>query len=512
MLGIERGPWLEFAPGESEPVAISHAGSIPASSTPAEYDTLRLILNVVIGNLQNNGLKAIYRYTGTFSSNLLAGSPPYTLTGSSPVTGDIAYFGADQPFYGLVTEFSVLPDASTFVFEFWNGSAWVTLTTLFSGPGIDYPFGPGTQRWLPSTVATWAKTTINDENRYWIRWRVTFGDGMTTYTQATRHIYATTNAYIEVDEDEIAGTLDALMRCYLQRYNIDATTNIEVWAGLRSYERGANFVAHINMGDGNPSGVDVAGTLGGGVNGHTNATALDITDPLAPGGISISLVGATGDTIGKAISVYFGGTSYRSFYGRFRLFVLLNSDDNTGASRLRYNVTNYTGTAEYVKGEIKSVATTPTSYQLVDLGNVTLPAADTLLLAEETYGFNLNIEALVTNAKTLTFLSVILIPADESMLQVSGIVPSIAADGGSVIHVDGIGYPKFKVRAFSMEGDPYVVTSGPLTVSSSEPPILHAGTRQRWWFLFRDANIANPAITTSVKMAKCQRYKALRSD
>lgn len=516
VLGIERGPWLEFVPGLSEPVAISHAGSLPASSTDPDLDTLTFTVNVFIGNMQNAGLKAIYVFTGGSSGNLLAGSPPYALFATPPATGNTTYFGADQPFYGLVTDLSSLTDASvTLAYEFWNGAAWVPITVLFSGPVAFGTVGIGSLRWLPSSVSTWAKTTVNGENRYWIQIRVVAASGgTTTYTQANRHIYAATNAYIEVAEDEVGGTLDALMRTYLQRYNVDTTDQIEFWAGLRSYERGSSFVAHINFGNlsGNPAGIIVTGTLAG-TNGHTNAVTANFAHPTAPGGESASLVGATGDTLGTAIYVNFGGsTAYRSFYGRFRLFVLLNTDDNTGASRLRYSVNNYTATAEYARGEIKSVATTPTSYQLVDLGNVTLPAADTLLLTEDTYGFRLNIEALVTNLKTLTFLSIILMPADECLLQVSGKIPSVTADSLSVIHVDGIGYPKHKVRAFSMEGDPYVVTSGPLTVSSSEPPILHAGTRQRWWFLFRDAQIANPAIATSVKVHKCQRYLGLRGD
>ena len=194
--------------------------------------------------------------------------------------------------------------------------------------------------------------------------------------------------------------------------------------------------------------------------------------------------------------------------------MLLNTADNTGASRLRYAVTNYTNTATYVRGEIKAVATSPTSYQLVDLGNITLPAADTLLLTDDTHGFQLRIEALVTNAKTLTFLSVILLPADEMLMQISGQVPSVGFAGIQVVLLDSVEYPKYKARAFAMDSvtdDPYIVTSGPLTVNGSGEAIMHAGTRQRFWFLFQDAN-ASPAIPASLKLYKSQRYIGLRGD
>lgn len=524
VVGIERDLWLEFAPGTYESVAISHAGSLPAQSFDCVFDSIvglcdSTFLNVLIGNMHNRGLQAIYRYTGTFSANLLGTSPPYAFTSTPPATGDILYLGSDQPFYGIATDLSTWADGGTFVNEYWNGSTWTTLTPDTRGPG-SFSWSPdiiGIFAWPISSVSNWAKTTVNSENRYWIRFRVTSGGGTTTYIQANRHIYATATNYIEVAEDEVLGTMDALLRTFIQFYPQSAASSIKVWMGLRSYSRGANFVAHLNVGTtspGNPSGVTVTGTAGSGAFGHTNATVASSTVPTAPGGESVALTGSTGDTIGTVFYFTFNSSVCEHFYGRYRMFVLLNTDDDTGASRLRYTVTNSTNTATYVTGEIKSVATSPTSYQLVDLGNVTLPAADTLLTTDNTYGFQLRIEGLVTNAKTLTFLSVILMPADEMLMQMSGQIPATASDQIEVVLLDSIEYPKYRTRAFAMDADvndPYVVISGPLTLTGSSEAIIHAGTRQRYWFLFQDAN-ASPAIPATIKFYKCQRYIGLRGD
>lgn len=520
ILGIERDLWLEFPPGEYESVAIGHEFSDPPRAFDCVFDQIvglceNLDPNVMIGNMQNRALQDIFRYTGTFSANLLAGSPPYNLFATPPATGDIAYFGSDQPFYGIATDFSVIEDNATLVYEYWNGSAWTTLTTNANGPESFVNTGIAFLLWPTSSVANWAKVSVNSEVRYWVRVRVATGAGTTTYTQANRHIYATATNYVEVAEDEVLGTMDALLKAFIQFYPQSTTEEIKVWIGLRTYSRGTSFAAHINVGDdGNPTGVSVASTLGGGVDGHANAATFDITEPTVPGGVSISLVGTTGDTLGRAMIVSFSEDVCQDFYGRFRCFVLLNTDDNTGASRLRYTITNYTDTATYARGEIKAVATSPTTYQLVDLGNVALPAADTLLATDNTYGFRLNIEALVTNAKTLTFLSVILMPADEMLMQVSGQVPETGITSIECVLLDSIEYPKYQVRAFAMDAeisDPYLVISGPLTVNGSGEAILHAGTRQRYWFLFQDVN-ASPAIAATLKFYKCQRYIGLRGD
>lgn len=523
IFGIERGLWLEFVPGEYESVAISHANSGTAQSYDCTVNPLNglcedTFLNVLIGNMHNRALQAIYRFTGSFSANLLGTSPPYAFTATPPATGDILYLGADQPFYGIATYLSDWADGATFVQEYWNGAAWTTLTPDTRGPG-SFTWSPdvnGIFAWPTSSVSNWAKTTVNSESRYWIRFRVSSGGGTTTYVQANRHIYSTATNYIEVAEDEVLGTMDALQRALIQFYPQSTTDEIKVWMGLRTYERGANFVAHLNVGTtspGNPTGVTVTGTLAT-VEGHANATVNSAAVPTAPGGESVALTGVTNDVLGTIFYLTFNSSVCEHFYGRFRLFVLLNSDDNTGASRLRYSVTNYTNTATYVRGEIKAVATSPTTYQLVDLGNVTLPAADTILTTDATYGFQLRIDGLVTNAKTLTFLSVILMPADEMLMQMSGSIPEVTTENIEVVLLDSIEYPKYPTRAFAMDSvinDPYLAISGPVTVNGSGEAILHAGTRQRFWFLFQDAN-ASPAIPANLKLYKCQRYIGLRGD
>jgi hypothetical protein len=518
-LGIERGLWLEFPPGEYESIAIAHAGSTPPMSFTCTFDIItggceNLDPNVLIANMSNRGLQAIYKFTGSFSANLLGEALPYSLMADPPATGNIVYFGSDQPFWGIATDFSEVADpANTLVYEYWDGAAWTAFTPDVISPASFDDTGVAFTKWAISEMPDWTKVSVNSDVYFWVRVRVTSGGtGTTTFTQANRHIYSTTTNYIEVLETAVLGQQDALLRMLLGIYTTGAaTTSAEFWMGLRSYERGSSFVAHINLGGnpaGNASGITVGGSSAG--SGHTNATVSNQPDQTSPGGGSFSLTGATGDTIATIGGATFDGTIADHYYGRFRMFVLLDSDDNTGASQLRYATYNSASNVVFVRGEIKTVAATPTTYQLVDLGSVSLPPSDVFLASDTTYGFRLVIEGVVTNLKTLTFHSIILIPTDEYMVHVEG--EALSQEIQSVL-LDGIGYPKYKQRAFSLYGDPYVFIANALTASGGEEPILHAGTRQRYWFLFRDtSDQAPPNMMVSVKMYKTERFLSLRAD
>jgi hypothetical protein len=521
-IALERDLWLELPPSEYQSIAIAHSGSTPAMAYDCIYDIIEdacenLDPHVMIGNMQTRGLQVIFRYTGTMSDNLLASSPPYALFGDPPATGDIVYFGSDQPFYGLATNFSELADpTNTLVYEYWSGAAWVTLT-LDTSTGFNSfdNEGIGFIRWPLSSIAGWAKTDLNVDDVYFgVRVRVTAGGvGTTTYIQSSRHVYSLTYSYVDVLETAVLGQHNALLRSLIQIFRASAAmTGIDVWMGLRSYERGAAFVAHLNLGGnptGNPAGITAGGSTASAY--HANATGSNQPDPVSPGGGSISLTGTTGDTVGLICGLTFSGSIANQYFGRYRCFALVDSNDGDGLSKLRYATANIDGTATFVTGELKAIAASPTTYQLVDLGSILLPPTDTMLVTEEFYGFQIRIDGVISNTKVVTFHSVILIPSDEYFVNIYG--DTVENDITSVL-LDGIGYPKYKSRAFTMFGDPYITITGPLTVSGGEAPIIHAGTRQRYSFLFRDrtTNQASPALAASIKMYRCQRYLTLRGD
>jgi hypothetical protein len=74
----------------------------------------------------------------------------------------------------------------TTVWEYWNGSAWVTLTPLLDETTILQQTGTGVKklRFLPP--ATWASTTVNSVAGYFIRCRISAFTSIVTVPLGTR--------------------------------------------------------------------------------------------------------------------------------------------------------------------------------------------------------------------------------------------------------------------------------------------------------------------------------------
>jgi hypothetical protein len=97
----------------------------------------------------------------------------------TPGTSDICYFGspgetidaagAYKPaFKQLIFDLSVLGVGGTYVWEYWNGTAWTTLTVTDGTNGFTQD---GTVSW---TIPTdWASTAVNAVTTYWVRVRPT---------------------------------------------------------------------------------------------------------------------------------------------------------------------------------------------------------------------------------------------------------------------------------------------------------------------------------------------------
>ena len=90
--------------------------------------------------------------------------------------GDAIYFGGYQPFKAIQIYLTTPGSYSdiSIVWEYWNGSAWTTLTVTDESNGFkntlqkiwEVTFTPPTD---------WAKTTVNGVEAYWVRARAVFG-------------------------------------------------------------------------------------------------------------------------------------------------------------------------------------------------------------------------------------------------------------------------------------------------------------------------------------------------
>jgi len=88
--------------------------------------------------------------------------------------GDAIYFGSDYKFSKIrinVSTAGVYSDI-TIVWEYWNGSAWATLTVTDGTNGFQ---NSGTNEVSFTPPGDWAKTTVNGVTMFWVRARATFG-------------------------------------------------------------------------------------------------------------------------------------------------------------------------------------------------------------------------------------------------------------------------------------------------------------------------------------------------
>src|SRR5712691_6573531 len=86
----------------------------------------------------------------------------------TPATTDRAYFGMQVPFTRLKFDFGTLGLTATYVFEYWNGSAWTTLTVT---DGTSAFTANGAVTW--TAPGSWATTAVNSTTLYWVRVRYT---------------------------------------------------------------------------------------------------------------------------------------------------------------------------------------------------------------------------------------------------------------------------------------------------------------------------------------------------
>lgn len=135
-------------------------------------------------------IEYIYNFKSSAFSANLSQSTAFNLFGSSIASGDIIYYGMGGGMWNGINHYitSITGSGFTGVLEYWNGSAWTTVsgytTTIYlasTGAATSLtagalPASGQTGTYVHSFSASqsgWAKTTINSVNAYWIRHRCT---------------------------------------------------------------------------------------------------------------------------------------------------------------------------------------------------------------------------------------------------------------------------------------------------------------------------------------------------
>jgi hypothetical protein len=137
-----------------------------------------------IYNHDNAGNSDAAHELGNYSVNY-AQSANWTIFGDNAgtETHDSVYFGVQNTTWNTLAFYigTAAGSLCTFVWEFWNGSAWTTFTPTQTGGANFGTLGWNQVAWSASSLTGWASKTVNSQTAYWVRVRISvFGSGFAT--------------------------------------------------------------------------------------------------------------------------------------------------------------------------------------------------------------------------------------------------------------------------------------------------------------------------------------------
>ncbi|HXV42960.1 MAG TPA: hypothetical protein VEC96_07845, partial [Anaerolineae bacterium] len=519
-LSIERDHWLSEQPEAQVDVTASNsqawnygsAGTFGTSTEQGLYISNKQVVAQLSHIFVDDG--------GSFGSNLFPVSGAFQLWPASPAVDDAVYFGISTaltnsgPFDNLIFDITTPASATgsyTGRWEYWDGlnTDWLLLNAT-DNTGVSTSFdtaGYNSVHWEPPL--RWEPTAVNGVTGYWVRNRLSALSGTgTPPTQGNTPLITANNAFIEVAADEIGGDIPALMKLELVNKSDSGLLgwyDRRVIMGLRSYSRGANFQAYLNVADEqNPSGVSVTA-------GTNTAFA---TDPQAPTGRKARYNPTATEQMLTRATITLDSTIARDFYGTFHVYLRATADNIGIEARMQF-VT--------LSGGI--IQTTPTQvipntafFAPLDFGQVTFPLAGYLKASEVGDSFQIIIQASADDGTpNFDMYDVILIPVDEWALGTSDPNDVLINSGGYVnegklLDVDSI-TPKTDIRTLVRYASNLQVSAEWEPVTGG-PAIWQSNARQRLW-IFASQTVDINAYTFLghlVRPYKSQRYLGMRGD
>jgi hypothetical protein len=448
---------------------------------------------------------------GVFTDNFPA-TLPFDLLPDPFVANDAVYFGIETslldsgPFCNLVFDIGdtlIVTGVNTFVWEYWNGAAWATLSVVDGTAGL-WPFenqGVNSVHWVPPN--NWSTTAVDGVTGYWIRLRVSaVAVHVQTPTQQNQDIYTINWPRVDIDDAQVLGDIPALLR--IQAHNrsdedyyetIDELDLLEnrMVVGLRSLDRGSSFVSFINLADEqNPIGISVSAGTGSAFANKLNApTGRMITHTTPPTG-SLS-------TYADAATITFGPSISRDFYGTYHTYLRAQlvepaaspvGDDTDVQVRLsvRSGSGGITKTTKHVRfvgwdenGE------TFKDWQLLNLGKIDLPVSDLFNDDELPDEFQIVIQVSSATSTNLevNLYDLVLIPVDEWAGDFidTALEDDSGVGNGYKLDIDSVTFPKRRIRALVRSADSSELIRASYQPITPGPAILQSNADQRLWFL-----------------------------
>lgn len=497
----------------------------------------------VTNKRQMSNLTHVYYWdsaAGAWSPNLANLAGGFDLLPAAPVANDFIIFGVDTatpkargPFDNVVLDLFaatgitgwtwIYGDAATV-----NPLAWNTLLTidntskftLFDQDGI------GSVHFDPyQTPTAWSAVNPNPGvalgiTALWIGVKVTAVSSPTPPAQQNRKIYSIAWPYFEISADEIKGGIPALARhifrsvsdgSWLTGASYPNGTITRVLIGMRSVNRGDEFVSHINLADEqNPVGIEVVSVSARGTfQTNIKSPTGRVFQYNAPGVSALA-------EFGRA-TIY--PTTCNHFKGEYKLLVRAEHTAGTATDTTFKLVidTGFLGSITLYESDEKAGVTIASGLQTYEFDGIKLSGNigridQNDLMSKITF----RLYASCSNAAgaTIQFYDIILIPSDELLVDTSNPEDNVFAYHGMPIDLDSVSYPKRDISAHIRESYNFDQILYDYKISAVQPIYLPLKKAVRIYVYFEtdDATSvqADCWACASIESEKNQRYYSAR--
>jgi hypothetical protein len=454
---------------------------------------------------------------GIYSTNLIGAGFPFAFLPAIPAANDAVYFGITDahptmygPFNSVVFDIGTAQTQITGItWEYYDGvgAAWAVIPNFrdntnangaetavaFDTTGVNsFHFEP-----VDAVGTRWGVTAINGVSAYWVRARVTaVGGAPTPPTQQNRDFYSVVTPYIDTLAAQIPGDIPALAELIAEGQSGDVgdiAGQTILYAGLRSYVRGADFSAFINLSD-VQSGLTIPITVNG-------ATAVFANDREAATGRYVNVAFGAPAAEGWQCYATIPTALVDDYAGIFRCFLRVKATWGSAYDlKFRLKICNglYTNTI-FQTNQCSSLGGGGTVIETLDFGKITIPP--TMNDIGETYKniiLRIDCQALVASAARL--FDIVLLPIDECFLDTRAISPPDSLVLGTINAQSKLNYDNGEWKRLDMDStiprrliktDVQLTTGVKVATWSakiSSPLIWQPNVRQRWWFLQSDLN------------------------
>lgn len=489
-------------------------------------------LDVFVANHHKTAnLTNIFQYddgTGSYNEIFPMSSLPQALYPATPAAGDIVYFIIDTSlgdtgyFHNLAFDIGTPAAATTsytIVWEYYNGS--YTSLTVQDGTSQFSEVGPNVVSWrMPSDMTT---DTVNSVTGYVIRARLSALTGtLTNPTQQNRNVYSVNTAFVEMDDAEVEGVVEALakgeIRCRSDNGGPGGSEptlyQTRFLMGVKEVTNHENFRAFLNFADEqNPDGVSIDVSVDG-----DSATSIENDASLS--GVTGRRVffdagSATLDTMADRVSIVLSTTIARDYYGSYLAFLRCKqTGGSAGQVKVRLKAVSGTGGISTLT-EIRATQST-SDHELISFEKpFTLPVST--LFTENDIGDETSITVQIETASAsadLYLYDIFLLPTDVMWVESEDTANNneSAVENGTRLVVDSITIPKIPVRSLVQKSGTGLAKANYAIDSNGQFTLLR-GRQQRVWFLSARRSsvggtvwISEPENVYSVKLWKTERW------